>query len=46
MGLFSFGNSKKSQGAKSGEYGVIWTTNYEQAMTCELGHYHGGITMT
>jgi hypothetical protein len=25
---FIFGNRKKSQGAKSGEYGVWWMTNH------------------
>jgi hypothetical protein len=43
MGLFSFGNRKQSQGAKSGEYGVVID---QQAMMCELSHYRGAITMT
>ena len=47
MGLFSFRNRKKKQGAKSDEYGVvIGQKNYEQALTSEFAHYRGAIPLT
>ena len=37
IGLFNFGNRKKLQGAKFGEYSVvIGHKNYKQAVTCEM----------
>ena len=46
--LFSFGNKKKSQGARSGEYGgcgniiVLFLAKIRaQATMCEQGRYHG-----
>jgi len=49
MGLFSFGNKKKSQGARSGYNTVaaaslvccFWSKIRAQGTMCEQGRYHG-----
>ena len=52
MGLFNLGNRKKSQGAKSGEYGgcgmimvLFLAKKYEQAMTSEQVRYRDAKAM-